>query len=170
MLMKKLSYLFLGLCCIASNAFAEDAGSLVYVPTNSQSIPALSNWMLLVLALLIFVAAFRVTRGKISGTPLSIITALITATVVYATGTELLSDAHANLTPIVNLTNPSGGTVPISGGTLNEYTNTSGIALTISSITLPSFCPEFPHHRLNECSENLSLAPNDSCEIYCGGG
>jgi hypothetical protein len=77
--MKKLSNLCLVLSAISSSAFAgkpDVVGGLYYSPV--QSVPALSEWMLVVLALLLSVIAFRVLKSRTS----NIIATLFAVTIV----------------------------------------------------------------------------------------
>ena len=165
--MKKNVAALLMLSAFSSVAIAQtQEGALVYGPgVEASSVPGLSGVMTLVLALLIFAVTFRVIKRRTSGPLLSILGASLVAGLFSVNGGQLISDAYAlAFTP---LSNPNGGTVPIVGNAMNRYKNTSDVAQIISSMTLPSECPNFPEFTANNCSENLSLAPSDSCEIDC---
>ena len=113
-------------------------GTIVYGPP-AESIPALSDAMLVVLGMLLAVVAFRVLRNYPGGRPLASIVALSIAGLSGISGTNVIQEAYAFIG--YSMTDPNGGSIYINyfGGEV-PVDNTTGRAQQIKSITSDTSC------------------------------
>jgi hypothetical protein len=153
----------LTLMLVASDAFAGTSiGTLTYSP-YAQAIPALSSSMLVVLSLLFAVVAFRVLRAHSAGKPLASLVALGVLALSAASGNQLIRDAQAIISPpVADLTNSSGGSIPLGPG-LTEIRNTSGRTQQIISVTPPSYSTSSPF--TPQCTAGLVVQNGSSCYV-----
>lgn len=165
---KSLTAFGLLLCGPAAWAGMGVGGFIDYEPltANVAAVPSLSEWMLLLLALLLAVVAFRALRGRVNGRLMSNLTLVGGAMVAAAAGHGLIQEVRATPTIIdFNMPSASGGRVEATGY-LIRLTNTSGVPLKIkdvqpndSSRIAPS-PPESP-----ECTKNLTVLPGNKCNV-----
>lgn len=142
-------------------------GEIDYAPlVNSvAAVPTLGEWMLVLMALLLAVVAYRGLRGRVNGRLLSNLTLVGGALAAAAAGHGLIQEAKAIAADLENMSSPSGGTVAVSDWT--QLTNTSGVPLKITAIrpnqdsVVSSPPPVSP-----ECTVNLVVSPGSTCNIH----
>jgi len=178
------------LITLTSSAIAGNEGTIIFVPVNANgdptAVPTLSAYMLIILSLLLFAVAFRVSKKKGAG---KLFTLMLGASVLMAStgGVKLISDVQAvvdGIGPqIIEVTNPEGSPENIIPFQYNPYANTSGVPLKIDSIMLPtegscpinSIDPQTPIVFHQICVPGLVLPTGDAdpatdanfCEIDC---
>jgi len=172
-LFSKLSVTSLLSIFATSSAFAGATGTMTY-SIASTSIPTLSGSMLIVLSLLLFVVAFKVSRQKKSTMNKLFVTMLgVTALSIGSSsgGIKLVSDAGAPPIMIVdlalNLTSTTGE-VSVFQRT-NIFKNPNAETLTITGITPPtdSFCENAITPPPVMCSVSLQLPYLAQCQLSC---
>lgn len=164
---KSLTAFGLLLCGSAAWAGMGVGGFIDYEPLTATvaAVPSLSEWMLLLLALLLAVVAFRALRGRVNGRLLSNLTLVGGALAAAAAGHGLIQEVRATPTIDENMSSPSGGTVEATGY-LIRLTNTSGVPLKIKAVRpndwshVVSPPPEGP-----ECTVNLTVLPGNKCNV-----
>lgn len=162
-----------------SNVFAGPAaipGSITYsgLPLPAQPVPTLNEFSLAALALLVFALAFRILKDKLSSSPMSLLVAIIAATIISGGSSKIISEVYADVT--INLEEKYGTHTVVIPVTCQDYgyvnntqvTYPPGVILTIDNITLPSGDDNDWSHT---CSGDLSAGT--TCRITCdndGGG
>lgn len=155
----------LALMLVCSDVLAGTTGGTIVYSPYAQAIPTLSGAMLMVLAFLFAVLAFRALRAHPGGKPLASLLALGVLVLVAASGNQLIRNAQA----IVGFffSNPGGGIVSVGTG---EYPvqNTSGRPQQIISIN-----PTPPSVALStsgspQCTAGLVVQNSSSCYINFG--
>jgi hypothetical protein len=157
----------LALMLAGSDAMAgTNGGTVVYSPV-AQSIPTLSGAMLMVLAVLCAVVAFRVLRAHSAGKPLASIAAAGIVALAAATEGGLVRSSQA--TPVVNIVtmSPGGGTFDsfqLWGGDYidNELRNNTGRPQQIISVT------PYPGGPGNSPPAQVVVTPNNSPQCVAG--
>lgn len=83
---------------ISTSAVAGNGPGVIVTPGSANAIPSLSGYMLIVLSLLLFVVAFRISKNqRFNGTPMMLITAIGLGSILSLTGgVKLVSDAEAD--------------------------------------------------------------------------
>lgn len=159
-----------GLLLIGSASWAgmgTAGGAIDYVPLASSvaAVPTLGEWMLVLVALLISVVAFRGLRGRVNGRLLSNMVLAGGALAATLAGHGLIQEVKADMAiDEQNMYSPSGGTV--TGTYWTRLTNTSGVPLKIKAIRpnvesrVVSPPPESP-----ECTVNSIVSPGEKCDI-----
>ncbi len=147
--------------------------TISYAPVTPASVPTLSEWALLALALVLALGtAWSLYKKAGRGTTavLALATALVLGTV---TGQDVMGRAEARLAPTLSLA--GGGTT--SAFSYSEFgtstsglqiTNTSGVALQITAITLTvDSAPTTPSVPANtpQCTVGLVLPAGQSCYV-----
>jgi len=148
----------------ASDVFAQavGGGTIVYGPP-AESIPALSDAMLLVLGMLFAVLAYRVLRTYPGGRPLASLVALSIAGFAGVSGTSLIQDANAVVS--YEMLDSNGGTVNIfTIGFDVPVTNATGRKQQIKSVTPQSFCSVVPASS-PACTPGAIVQPSASCNV-----
>ena len=152
------------LALFSLSAFAGTSATLTinYSPAVGAT-PTLTQSMLIALALLLPVVAFRALRQL---RPNSSVTALLLAVgLAVISPLKVLKAINVNL----NLTSASGGTLSqtIPAGTTFTVTNTSGTTLVIRTLTLviPPSTNVTPDVVGGACQVGTTLAPNASCTV-----
>jgi len=120
----------LGLGSFASLAAAGIPGAIItYGPVSaaSASIPTISGSLLIALAVLLMLVAFRLLKDRPhAGSKLVIAVAAITALATGAGGIKLVADAHAGAPSQFPMTNEDGGTLTLPpGGPFQVFNNTN---------------------------------------------
>lgn len=115
--------IFITLLTFTSSAFAT-GGTLTFTNLNPTAIPTLSGTMLIVLSLLLFVVAVKISRQKGSNAGKFFVMCLGLGALISGTGgLKLFSDLHASVpTPII-VNNAGSFDIPDDG---NIFQNTSG--------------------------------------------
>lgn len=139
-------------------------GSLVYSPDVQQAVPTLSGWMLITLAFLFGVIAFRTMRQK-HGRALASLTAAGIVAAGASGGVKLIEDAHA-VDAAIPLSVAAGSTVQIPVGPA-RFQNTTNVPQRIRSITYNSGCgPTDTPPTPPVCSLDLPpIQPQAECSI-----
>jgi len=148
----------------ASDAFAGmGCGTIVYGPP-AESIPALSDAMLVVLGMLLAVVAFRVLRNYPGGRPLASIVALSIAGLSGISGTNVIQEAYAFIG--YPMTDPNGGSIFIGTvGVEVPVANTSGSAQQIKSVTPAPLCSVGTVTIPPACAPGVIVQPANSCNV-----
>jgi hypothetical protein len=147
----------------ASDAFAGMGGGTIVYGPPAESIPALSDAMLVVLGMLLAVLAYRVLRTYPGGRPLASLVALAIAGFSAASGTQVIQEAYA----VINfqMTQPSGGTVNINafGGDV-PVDNATGRVQQIKSVTPAPYCSTGAASS-PACAPGVTVQPESSCNV-----
>ena len=154
----------LALMLVGSDAFAGVAvgGTIAYRP-YTQSVPALSETMLVVLAFLFAVLAFRAFRAYPGGKPLASILAVGVLVLAATSGNQLIRNAQAFIG--YAFSNPGGGIVNVGTG---EYPvlNTSGRSQQITGVN-PNFgILVMPTSGSPQCTAGLVVQNSNTCYIF----
>ena len=121
------------------------SAQIVYSPASNQ-VPVMGSYALLALCVLLLGVALAhgaLRQGRINGL---FLLCLWGALISGGSGVQLLNSARADGgnggggAVLGFIDSPSGGSVPISTGSLNIFENTSGLAQRIDGITLPGGC------------------------------
>jgi hypothetical protein len=149
-----------GLHSVASAQATE--WTIVYAPVPpSTPVPALSEWGLLILAVVMAIAAAVYLRKKGASKTLASV-ALLSALVLGGfSGDKLIGNAWAP--PPIAMNNPAGGTLSFSYSSWMDLgiPNMSGVAQRIVSITPPSYpTPDSP-----TCVDGLVVPAGGQCYI-----
>jgi len=154
------------LSALVAPAFAGNTGSMVYAPASAAAVPVMTPLTTALLGLFLLIVAYRVLRVRISSS-LSLLAAALIAGSVTLGGNQLISSAVANSEANTPLANPNGGTVPVYGSITNTYPNTSGVSLSIGTVTLPNQECVYPTGAADECRMGSIVAPDSYCQINC---
>lgn len=141
-------------------------GSIDYGPIASSvaAVPTLGEWMLVLMALLLAVVAYRGLRGRVNGRLLSNLTLVGGALAAAAAGHGLVQEAKAIVADQENMSSPSGGTVVASNWT--QLTNTAGVPLKIIAIRPnPGSVVNSPPPESPECTVGYVVTPSNKCNI-----
>ncbi|MGO8755206.1 MAG: midcut-by-XrtH protein [Gallionellaceae bacterium] len=160
-----LSTLTLMLVCSDAVAGTAGGGTIVYSP-YAQAIPTLSGAMLVVLAFLFAVLAFRALRAHPGGKPLAALLALGVLVLVAASGNQLIRNAQA----IVGFffSNPGGGIVSVLGNAEYPVQNTSGRPQQIVSVNPISPSVALPTSGSPQCTVGLVVPNSNACYVFFG--
>jgi hypothetical protein len=154
----------------ATEAFAgtPPGGVITYGPPAAQSIPVLSDLMLVVLGLFLAVMAYRVLRTHPGGTPLASLAALAIVGLSTVPGVKFIEGAHA--IQAFSMTSPSGGTIEIFTNTEVPVSNGTGVAQQIKGIQPNNNCYTELTVASPTCTEGGIVQPNAACYINfeCG--
>lgn len=129
------SAIFFTLLNLSNNALAGTAGgggTITFTPVSTAtSIPTLSGTMLIVLSLLLFVVAARISKQKVGGSGKFFSIALGFAVLVSITGgVKVISDSHASGSTPISL--QAGGSVVHDVGTGQyHFENVSSVPLNV---------------------------------------
>ena len=145
-------------------------GMITYGPSAAQSIPALSDLMLVVLGLFLAVMAFRVLRAHPGGTPLASLAALAIVGLSTVPGVKFIDEAFAAIQSYPM--QPGGGTITIDNNNEVEIRNGPGVAQRIITIV-----PNDPQNCYTEstvnsptCTVGAIVQPSAACYVNfeCG--
>ncbi|GEM_PF-1457529 len=151
----------IGLMVGSSTVWAgATAGIIVYSP-DVQSVPALSGWMLIILAMLLGVIAYRVMSQK-HGRTLAILAATGIVAAGASTGIKLIEDAHAaGATIPLDITPGSSASIPLG---LARFENTTNVLQRVRSITYTQGCgPSAQNPASPVCTVSLAIQPQAWC-------
>lgn len=169
---------------LAAAGIPVSGAVITYGPVGAASIPTISGSLLIALAVLLMLVAFRLLKDRPhSGTKLVIAVAATAALATGAGGIKLVADAQA-IDPVLQMTDPSGNTplfVPQGGPW--QVLNATGVPLQIRTIQYSPGCSDQPPPlngaqaqafnggSVGTCSTSTTLAPQSAeyCEItvYC---
>ncbi|MEZ5573728.1 MAG: midcut-by-XrtH protein [Halioglobus sp.] len=139
------------------------SGSMNYAPTSAMQaapVPIDGHWWLLLLALAVGGLGYRALRQHQAGRVVGMLLSFGLSLSLVAVGLYT-QDAGAPPTPVVNLDNAAGGSVPVPDY-FQEYLNNSGVEVEISQLTDP--CGNnAPNLAEDACAESRVLALNESC-------
>lgn len=147
---------------------------------GATAVPSLSGTMLIVLSLLLFIVAFRVSKQKNSRNKEFFVTLIgVFALSSSIGGVKIISDVKAGVSvpealPLILTIGSTIGSAPITGPATNYYDNSLGSPATITSIDiLPGFsCSTLtalkPADFLAPTCEAGNIIPNnDQCQLTC---
>lgn len=146
---------------------AVDYGPL---PAEVQSVPTLSEWMLLATGLLLAVVAWRVLRVRgASGRLMAHLVLIGGVAASGLAGHDLIQRAEAAPLSAVDLVmdKPGGGTV-VTWYWWTRFNNTSGVPQQIKAVRLFDdawFKIVSPPPELPECKVGLVVAPGAKCSV-----
>jgi hypothetical protein len=115
-------------------------GSITHGPLTATAVPTMSGFALVLLAALMLLVVARVVKSRqLDGTRFMLVALVTGAIASGVSGIKLVSEAYAlpAFTP-VSLSDPAGGTLPLSPGE-NCVTNNTGIAQQILDIEFSGF-------------------------------
>ena len=156
----------LALMLVCSDAFAGMGGGAIAYSPYAQSVPTLSEAMLLVLAFLFAVLAFRALRAHPGGKPLASLLAVGVLVLAAASGNQLIQDAQAFISYTFN--SPGGGVVPIFGNGEYPVQNTSGRTQQITNVNPNSPSVALPTSGSPQCIAGLIVQNTNYCYINFG--
>ncbi|MGH8090632.1 MAG: midcut-by-XrtH protein [Rudaea sp.] len=153
---------------MTSPAWAGFSGTLAYAPaaTTTTSTPTLGAWMLLLLALLLAVVAYRVLRSRISGRQMGLFALAGSLIAGGAASGDLIRAAQAVI-PAVYMSSATGGTANLGVG-IQQVTNTSGVPQQITALTVTTNGDTFVNpggSYVPQCVVGIVVAPNGSCYV-----
>lgn len=153
-----------------STAWAGTPGILGYGPLAAPvSTPMLAGWSLLLMALLLSVVAYRVLRSRVNGRQLGHLALVGSLIAGGAASDDLIQSATAvAVIPMTVAMNVStGGTANIAYG-ISQATNTSGVPLQITSLTVTSNSYFFTNPGViytPQCVVGTVVSPGGSCYV-----
>jgi hypothetical protein len=160
----------LAFMAVATEAFAgtPPGGVITYGPPAAESIPALSDLMLVVLGLFLAVIAFRVLRTHPGGTPLASLAALAIVGLSSVPGVKFIEGAYA--IPAFSMTEAGGGTLDVFTNNEVPVGNATGVVQQIKGIQPNNNCYTEPTVDSPTCTEGAIVQPNAACYINfeCG--
>ena len=133
------------------------SASLAYTPFAVASVPTLTAWILLILALLVGVLAMRPMRKS----NIAVRWVLLTAAAVSLAASGLAP--HKALADNFNASDPAGGTLTFLMPGPHTVTNASGVPLWIASLSSDSGL-----NAPTTCQAGQALAPGASCQLTLG--
>ncbi|KAG1652822.1 hypothetical protein GQR58_025969 [Nymphon striatum] len=169
-LVTKTSLSLLTSLIIITPAFAGTNGQLTYGPLSPTSVPTLSGTMLIIMSLLLFVVAYKVSKQKGAHAGKFFVTLISASALVTGIGgVKFVSNVDAADTnpPLVVA---EGETVEIFASLFNSFRNSTNVTQQIKAIELVGVkCGNFPNGEFvtNECRVGLTLAASESCNIDC---
>ena len=157
----------LGLGSFASLAAAGTGGAVItYGPVMATAVPAISGGLLIVLAALMMLIAFRLIKHRSqSGTNLVIAVVAITSLATGAGGIKLMADAHAVI-PGAQMTDSNGGTLGVPSG-ISRVVNATAVPQKIIKIEYSEGCSLNNGGSVETCSTTTVLASQSAnyCDI-----
>lgn len=158
----------LGLGSFASLAAAGTSGGAVitYGPVIATAVPAISGGLLIVLAALMMLIAFRLIKHRPqSGTNLVIAVVAIASLATGAGGIKLMADAHAVI-PGAQMTDSNGGTLGVPSG-ISRVVNATAVPQKIINIEYSQGCSLNNGGSMGACSTATTLAAQSAnyCDI-----
>lgn len=111
------------------------AAGIGFLGIGSEGVPTLSDYMLVVLVILLAAVAYRKLRAYPGGKPLASLMVLgMLAALSLASGNQIIKSAQATINTVF-LNNPAGGTVTVNPVGTSLVTNSTAVQLRITSIT-----------------------------------
>ncbi len=157
----------LGLGSFASLAAAGTGGAVItYGPVMATAVPAISGALLIVLAALMMLIAFRLIKHRPqSGANLVIAVVAIASLATGAGGVKLMADAHAVI-PGAQMTDSSGGTLGVPSG-ISRVVNATAVPQKIIEIEYSDGCSLNNGGSVGACSTTTILAAQSAnyCDI-----
>lgn len=153
---------------MSSPAWAGFSGTLTYAPaaTTTTSTPTLGAWMLLLLALLLAVVAYRVLRSRINGRQMGLFALAGSLVAGGAASGDLMRMAQAAI-PQVFMSSATGGTANLGLG-IQQVTNTSGVPQQVTALTITVNGDSFVNPGgsfVPQCVVGIVVAPGGSCYL-----
>lgn len=153
---------------VTSPAWAGFPATLTYAPaaTTTTSTPTLGAWMLLLLALLLAVVAYRVLRSRVSGRQMGLLALAGSLVAGGAASGDLIRVAQAVI-PSVSMSSPTGGTANLGLG-IQQVNNTSGVAQQITALTIVTNGDTFGNpggSYVPQCVVGIVVAAGNSCYV-----
>lgn len=151
------------------------------IPAGATPVPSLSATMLIVLSLLLFIVAYRVSKQKDSRNNEFFVTFIgLVALSSSIGGVKIISDVNAGVSVpealTLTLTTDTTGSAPITGPSTNYYDNSFGVPATITSIDLlPNFSCNIPLTSLGKpadlsapvCEVGNVIPSDEQCQLRC---
>lgn len=159
MTITRTSRLLLALAATLGTSAAFAGGSVVvtYVPAGS-SVPTLSEWTILALAMVMALVSYRQLRSRLHGRPLAALFLAAGAGTLALAGGHFGQEALATVGTDTSLTQQGGGTVTLTCGSNGNVINNTGITVKVTSVTgTPT--------PLGTCTSLPTLVPAASCTV-----
>lgn len=153
---------------MTSPAWAGFSGTLAYAPaaTTTTSTPMLGTWMLLLLALLLAVVAYRVLRSRISGRQMGLFALAGSLVAGGAASGDLIRVAQAVL-PSLSMTSATGGTIQLGQG-IQQIINATAVPQQVTNLTVTVTGGAFTSpggSYTPQCVVGTMVAPGGSCYV-----
>lgn len=157
---------------LAQGAAAQSVGGIAYAPLGAQSVPTMSEWALILLAVALAALTYRATRGQ-AGRTLKIWAAGFLACATFAAAVWNQPAIAVPLAAIL-MTQPAGGTADIpshpdlfTGDFFHDYSaqNQTPKPQRITGISLSPGLSIPPSGPAPKCTVGLVLQPNDICYV-----
>jgi hypothetical protein len=153
---------------MTSPAWAGFSGTLAYAPaaTTTTSTPMLGTWMLLLLALLLAVVAYRVLRSRISGRQMGLFALAGSLVAGGAASGDLIRVAQAVL-PSLSMTSATGGTIQLGQG-IQQIINATAVPQQVTTLTVTVTGGAFTSpggSYTPQCVVGTMVAPGGSCYV-----
>lgn len=158
--------LTVGLLPLEAMAQAETVGYIDYIPVTPTSVPTLSEWGLVTLAIALAVGSYVVLRKGDTGKHLASVVAMGMGLLIAGSGLMVIRDAHANGFPSVYLSQPTGGRADIVDTGNKHVVNNSGVALRITTLLPANVDVNFVDpDLLPRCTTETTLQPYEECVV-----
>ncbi len=143
-----------------TSAFAFVNWVVNYGP-GDISVPTLSEWSLLALAIAVGALGAYALRHKLTGRSLTLLILALGTVLGAVNGDKIISNAHAIILGVMS--NAAGGTATfaISPGSDTQLQNTTGVTLALTSITPSTVATS----ALPTCALGLRIAAGQSCWV-----
>lgn len=151
---------------MTSPAWAGFPAALTYAPA-ATSTPTLGAWMLLLLALLLAVVAYRVLRSRVNGRQMGLFALAGSLAAGGAASGDLVRMAQATAIPQVFMSSATGGTAGLGLG-IQQVTNTSGVPQQVTALTITVNGDTFINPGggyTPQCVVGIVVAPGGSCYV-----
>jgi len=164
----KLLFAF-GMGSFASLAAAGMPGAIITYGPAGTSVPTISGPMLIALAVLLMLVAFRLLKDRpASGTNLVIVLTALSALAIGSGGIKLVADAEAVDVFELKMTKEGGGTLNVEPGEW-QVSNSTAVPQQIKNIEFSEGCKQavLAGFEADSCSPGSTLAPKniEYCEI-----
>ena len=151
---------------MTSPAWAGFSGTLAYAPAAPTSTPTLGAWMLLLLAFLLAVVAYRVLRSRVNGRRMGLFALAGSLIAGGAASGDLIRVAQAVL-PSYSMNNAAGGTINLGQG-IQQVTNATAVPMQITNLTVTVPGGAFTNpggSYIPQCVVGTVVAPGGSCYL-----
>lgn len=118
-------------------AFAGVGGGVVitYAPAGTSSVPTMSEWTLLALAVMVALVAYRFLRQRLNGQPMAVVFLTVAAGALAFLGGHFGNQALAGVPMDLSMSLSGGGTVNVTCPSSGNVVNNTNVPLKIVSVT-----------------------------------
>lgn len=142
---------------------------IVFAPA-ATSVPTMSEWMLIVMSLLIAAAAFRVMRAREMSRPLAWLLSVGVLAAGASAGLQLAGEAKASGFSQLTLSTLGGGSIALPGPGAFGILNSSGVSQRVTSINSGGFTLQDVFGFAPTCAIGLVVQSGNFCYIFNTGG